>query len=99
MSAALEVRHQPERNRFTAAIGSSEGYVEYRRRGSDVLDLTYTFVPREARGGGVGRELVLHVLEHARREGLGVVPTCGFVRTVIEENPRFADLVAPPGRR
>jgi predicted GNAT family acetyltransferase len=51
-------------------------------------------VPRQDRGSGVGRGLVLHVLDHARALGLRVVPTCGFVGTVIEENPEYRDLVA-----
>jgi predicted GNAT family acetyltransferase len=97
---ALEIRHQPERNRFVISIAGGErgGFIDYRPLGGEVWDLTYTFVPRQDRGGGVGRALVLHVLAHAREHGLRVVPTCGFVGTVIEENPEYLDLVAPGDR-
>jgi predicted GNAT family acetyltransferase len=47
---------------------------------------------------GIGRSLVLHVLDRARERGLKVVPTCGFVATVIDENPEYQDLVAAGGR-
>jgi predicted GNAT family acetyltransferase len=46
----------------------------------------------------VGRSLVLHVLDHAREHGLRVVPTCGFVGTVIAENPEYQDLVVQGDR-
>jgi uncharacterized protein len=97
---ATEISHQPERNRFVIAIAGGErgGFLDYRPIGKDVWDLTYTFVPRQDRGGGVGRSLVLHVLDHAREHGLRVIPTCGFVGTVIDENPEYRDLVAHSDR-
>ena len=91
----MDIRHQPERNRFVMAIDGDRGaFLDYRPIGASVWDLTYTFVPRQDRGGRVGRSLVLHVLDYAREHGLRVIPTCGFVGTVIEENPEYADLVA-----
>ena len=96
--AGEEVRHEADRQRFVMAMGGGEGYLEYRRRAEGVLDLTYTFVPRDERGGGLGRRLVLHVLEHARENGLEVVPTCHFVATVIAEHPEYHDLVAGRNR-
>lgn len=95
----MEIRHQPERNRFVMAIAGDRGaFLDYRPIGDGVWDLTYTFVPRQDRGGGVGRTLVLHVLDHAREHDLRVIPTCGFVGTVIEENPEYLNLVAAGDR-
>ena len=90
-----QVHHDPERRRFTIAIDGGErtGFLDYRPIGDRVWDLTYTYVPRQDRGGGIGRDLVLRVLDHAREHGLSVVPTCGFVATVIGENPDYQDLL------
>jgi predicted GNAT family acetyltransferase len=95
-----EIQHEPDRNRFSISIagGDRGGFLDYRPIGDGVWDLTYTFVPRQDRGGGIGRELVLGVLDVARERGLKVIPTCGFVATVIEENPQYHDLVASSGR-
>ena len=93
------VLHDVERRRFTISIdGDRSGFLDYRPIGTAVWDLTYTFVPRQDRGSGIGRSLVLHVLDRARERGLKVVPTCGFVATVIDENPEYQDLVAAGGR-
>jgi predicted GNAT family acetyltransferase len=100
-----ELRHQPDRRRFVMETPSGEAFVEYRRlprvadRAADgdheALDLYYSYVPRPERGGGVGRRLVLQVLDHAREHGLTVVPSCHFVATVIREHPAYHDLVTP----
>jgi predicted GNAT family acetyltransferase len=89
------LHHDPERRRFTISIAGGErtGFLDYRPLADGVWDLTYTYVPRPDRGGGIGRDLVLGVLDHAREHGLTVVPTCGFVATVIDENPEYQDLV------
>jgi predicted GNAT family acetyltransferase len=99
-SSQNDIRHEPERKRFTISIAGGErgGFLDYRPAGDGVWDLTYTFVPRQDRGGGIGRELVLGVLDHARAHGLKVIPTCGFVADVIDENPQYRDLVASSGR-
>lgn len=92
---AADLEHDTERHRFTMSIAGGErsGFLDYRPIGDGVWDLTYTYVPRQDRGGGIGRDLVLRVLDHARARGLEVVPTCGFVATVIDENPEYQDLV------
>ncbi len=99
MTENLAVSHDDARRRFSLSIGGARsGFLDYRPIGDGVWDLTYTFVPRQDRGSGIGRSLVLHVLDRARERGLKVVPTCGFVATVIEENPEYQDLVAVGGR-
>jgi uncharacterized protein len=94
-NAATVIEHDAGRRRFVISIrdGERSGFLDYRPLGDDVWDLTYTFVPRQDRGGGIGRDLVLHVLDRAREQGKKVVPTCGFVATVIEENPEYLDLL------
>ena len=92
------VTHDLERRRFVIPIAGGErsGFLDYRPIGDGAWDLTYTWVPRQDRGGGIGRDLVLHVLDRARERGLRVVATCGFVATVIDEHPDYQDLLFAP---
>jgi len=92
----VDIRHDPERHRFAivAGPGAQGAFLDYQPLGDGVWDLTYTFVPRPDRGGGVGRALVRHVLDEARSRGLRVVPSCGFVATVIAESPEYKDLLS-----
>jgi predicted GNAT family acetyltransferase len=89
------ISHDLDRRRFVISIAGGErsGFLDYRPIGDRAWDLTYTYVPRQDRGSGIGRDLVLHVLGRAREHGLKVVPTCGFVATVIDEHPDYQDLL------
>ncbi len=90
----LEIDHQPDRSRFLARTDRGDAQLLYARSGESVLDLRSTYVPSGLRGEGVGEALVIEALEHARREGLSVVPTCWFVDVVLDRKPEYRDLVA-----
>lgn len=83
-----------EEDRFVAALDEGEATLEYSWKDDRTLDYESTFVPEEAREDGVGEELVTHALDWARNEGYRVIPSCSFVRHVIEENPEYESLTA-----
>lgn len=93
MSEALEILHDEPRRRFWARLPHGEAEVNYQPVGDTVLDLQRTWVPPEDREGGIGARMVLHVLDHARRRGLGIIPTCPFVERVLSDHPEYRDLV------
>ncbi|MGH9379644.1 MAG: GNAT family N-acetyltransferase [Thermoanaerobaculia bacterium] len=93
MDASMEIQHDERRRRFWAPLPHGEAEVDYAPVGDAALDLVRTWVPPEDRKAGAGARLVLHVLEHARQRGLGVIPTCPFVERVIANHPEYQDLV------
>ena len=93
MSNATTVTNNPATGRFEAHTGHGVAHLKYLVRG-DVLDLVHTKVPQEAEGQGVGAALAKAALDHARSEGMKVIPSCPFVRTYIERHGEYADLVA-----
>jgi hypothetical protein len=88
----MDIRHEPERLRFVAALEGAEAVLEYRPAGTGILEYFHTYVPNAFRGKGVAGRLVEFALEHALEEGLEVVPTCPFVARIIEREPRFRAL-------
>lgn len=60
----------------------------------DVITLFHTEVPHSLRGRGYGYHLVCGALEEVRRLKLRVVPSCWFVREVIDRRPEYMDLLA-----
>ena len=62
-------------------------------RDDDRLILTHTEVPQADEGEGHGGALVQAAFDHARREGLRVVPVCPFVTAWLERHPDQRDLV------
>ena len=93
MPATPTVTNNAAAGQFEARTEHGTAILKYLPRG-DVLDLVHTEVPPDAEGQGVGTALVQAALEHARDEGLKVIPSCPFVRSYLREHPDFADLVA-----
>ena len=94
MSAALAIRHEPSAGRFVADVEGGTAYIAYRERAGRVLDLSSTYVPRPARGGGIASHLTAHALQYARAGGYRVVPSCPFVAAYVARRPEYRDLLA-----
>jgi uncharacterized protein len=84
------VQHRESGKRFTARTGSGIAYISYERPDEQTIDLQHTVVPEADRGRGVGHALVEAAMNHARENGLRVVPTCPFVKGWLEKHPEHA---------
>ena len=89
----FEVEHEPGRRRFVTRTGERESRLFYIPVAPDVVDFRNTWVDPASRGQGVGEALVLAALRWARDGGLRVIPTCGFVATVVRRHPEFEPLL------
>lgn len=94
MNAAARIIDAEGRGRFEATTdGALTGYLDY-RRGEEVVEYVHTFVSQQARGRGIGGELVQGALEDARHRGLKVRATCPFVAGWLAHHAGYRDLVA-----
>ncbi|MFO7585848.1 MAG: GNAT family N-acetyltransferase [Anaerolineales bacterium] len=91
-SEFIEIRHNPEENRFQIEIESYLAVLEYQLDG-DTIVFTHTGVPDELGGRGLGSKLVRAGLDYARAQGLRVHPLCSFVASYIEKKPEYQDLL------
>ncbi len=73
------------------------GFVTY-RRSAGMIDLVHTEIDDAFSGQGLAGELVAHVLDTVRAEGVAVLPSCPYVRSFIVKHPEYLDLV-PADRR
>lgn len=96
--ADVEIRHEPEQQRFVADIAESDApaVLEYRPLGDRELEYYRTFTPIAHRGRGIAERLVAHALDYALDSGLRVVPSCPFVAKVIGSDAKYAPVVARP---
>lgn len=91
--ADSEVRHDEARRRFELEEEGAVGFLTYMLQ-EDRIVFTHTIVPPELEGRGIGGRIVKTGLEHARAQGLKVVPQCSFVRGYIERHEEYRDLLA-----
>lgn len=94
MSDVPEVANNPAAGRFEILTDQGAAILTYRRRGDD-LDLMHTEVPRALEGRGYAAALATAALDHARREGIRIIPSCPYVKSYLQRHPEYADLVAP----
>jgi hypothetical protein len=87
------VRHNVAASRFEVEVDGRLAVAEYEMR-EGTMTMTHTLVPPELRGRGLAEKLVRAALEHAKAEGLRVVPACSYVATFIKRHPEYQALVA-----
>ena len=94
MAGTPTVTHNAAAGQFEARTEHGVALLKYALRGQ-TMDLAHTTVPQEAEGQGVGAALAKAALDHARKEGVHVLPSCPFVAAYVKRHPEYADLVAP----
>ena len=90
----FEVVNDEKAGIYKAIVGDREiAGLPYNVAGDDRLVLLATSVFPEFRKQGIATELIRHVLDDVRAQGKTVTIMCPIVRTFIENNPEYADLV------
>ena len=88
------VRDIPALSRYELDAGDGAVAVAHYELAGDVITLTHTETPPQARGRGIASQLINGALEDIRARGLKVVPRCSFVRAYIAKYPEFQVLLA-----
>ena len=80
--------------RYVARVAGMEGEGEltFRRQGADILVAVHTGVPDTFRGMGLGRALVMRLVQDARAEHFRIVPRCSYVEAERRKHPEWADV-------
>lgn len=96
MTQQIEVVDNVERSRHEVLVdGEVAGHLDHRTPRPGVVEFPHTVVEDAFAGRGLASLLVRHALDAARAAGLGVVPTCPYVRGWIGKHTDYADLVTP----
>lgn len=102
-NAQPDEAHAPPSIRHVALDGGGEFRIE--RDGHRIAELTYTVdgdgamviqhthVSNALRGQGIALQLTRAAVEHARRDGLQVVPVCAYARAAIERHHDLQDVL------
>ncbi|MGH8085410.1 MAG: GNAT family N-acetyltransferase [Lysobacter sp.] len=93
MTTPPDIRHQPDRRRFTTTVDGHEAELEYRIGDDGFMDITHVTVPDEIGGRGIASQLTLAAFEQARTDGLNVRPSCPYAAAWAERHPEFSQLL------
>lgn len=91
----MSFKYTEEDGRFVAkdSDGIEVGEVTFTRDGDEVLVINHTGVDPANRGQGVAEDLVYHVVEKAKNEGLKVEPQCSFAQKEFERKPEYEEVL------
>jgi len=92
----MEVQHFEEgsKGRFAAMHNGIEaGHITYSKAGDTLLILDHTEVNDAYRGQGIGKVIVLHIVDIARRDGLKILPLCPFAKSVFDRTLEIRDVL------
>ena len=91
-NAVPEVAHNAAGARFELIAYGQTAHLDYQIDG-DRIRFVHIEVPPSERGHHYSEALTRAGLEYARREQLGVVPICPFVRTFLSHHAEYLPLV------
>ncbi len=88
----MQIKVDENSGKIFAQVESLECVLNFRQKDA-ALDFYRTFVPDSLRGRGIAGQIVLFGLNYAKDKNKKVIPTCGFVRTYIDEHPEWSHIV------
>jgi predicted GNAT family acetyltransferase len=79
-------------SRFELDVDGQTAFADY-RRGDGRLVIPHVETPVALRGGGVASHLMQGIVDHARAEGLKIVPVCPYAVAWMRRHREYADLL------
>ncbi len=87
--ATYELIDNAAAQRYEFRFPEGPAMLDYEKVSHGEILLTHTEVPPGLQGRGIGGALIVAALEDIERQGLKVIPICGFVETYIERHPQW----------
>jgi uncharacterized protein len=88
-----DFRNNTATNRYELDEEGHTAFATYKRE-PGVLVINWVESPLALRGTGAAGRLMTHVAEEARRDGLKIVPVCGYAAAWLCGSKTYRDLVA-----
>ncbi len=92
----MEIKHIAEGNRgFFGAYHDAEqmGMITYSMAGETKMILDHTEVNEKYAGQGVGKSIVLYIVDYARKNNLKILPLCPFAKSVFDKTKEIHDVL------
>jgi len=92
----MEIIHTEDEKKGFFNIVDNEieaGLITYTWINSQSFSIDHTEVNPNYEGKGIGKKLVMAVVEYAREKNCKIVPLCGFAKTMFERIPEIRDVL------
>lgn len=87
----MQVQHKE--GEFFIEVNGKKALLDYTISGKK-MDIFHTFTDPEFRGQGLAEQLCTAAFEHAKNNGLKIIPTCPYVKdTFLRKHPEWNAMV------
>lgn len=83
----MKKQYSNERIQYVDEHGNLLAEIDFPRTSDDEITITHTFVDTSLKGQGIGKELVLSVIDYAKKNNLKIRATCSFAIHYFSKNP------------
>jgi uncharacterized protein len=88
-----DISDNAARSRYELTRDGHTAELDYTIDGHRIV-LLHTEVPEALGGEGIGGELIQAAVDRAARDGLTIIPVCGYARRWLEQHPDRVGAVA-----
>jgi len=93
----IEIEHNKEKNKgYFAALDDDKtaGSIYYTTAGETRMILDHTEVNNDYRGQGIGKKILMHIVDYARKHKIQIIPLCPFTKSVFDKTDSIRDVLA-----
>jgi len=81
------------KNRFYKTVEGLNCELEYMICDNNTINFFHTYVPESLRGRGIAGEIIREGIDYAIANKYRIIPTCSAVRTYMDRNPEYRELI------
>ena len=94
MDIKVELIKNENRGEFSLYVNDElSGEMNFIYKENDVISVNHTGINSELKGLGIGKYLMEEMVKFARENNLKVIPTCPYVKLMIDRTPEYLDIL------
>ena len=78
---------------FMEQGGKRIAEMTYSKAGSNLIIIDHTEVDESLKGKGIGKKLLLAIVEKARYENIKIIPLCPFAKSIFNKDESLSDVL------
>ena len=93
----FEIKHNKEKSKgnFSAVDdGITAGGIYYTMAGETRMILDHTEVNNDYREQGIGKKILMHIVDYVRENKIEIIPLCPFAKSVFDKTESIRDVLA-----
>ena len=92
----IEIEHNKEKKGYFTALDDDKtaGSIYYTMAGESRMILDHTEVNNDYRGQGIGKKVLMHIVDYARQNKIKIIPLCPFAKSVFNKTESIRDVLA-----